>query len=81
MCRAQNGGPPNDRAAEIADMLAIPPLGLEADPSASSRIGECFSTNFPSRPCQRSAASNAFYFVVIASREPPTRTTLYLAAN
>jgi hypothetical protein len=29
MDRAQNDGPSNDRAAEIADMLTIPPLGLE----------------------------------------------------
>ena len=27
MGRTQNGGPRNDRAAEIADMPAIPPLG------------------------------------------------------
>jgi hypothetical protein len=43
MDRAQNDGPANDRAAEIAN---IPPLGLDvlfADPSVRSRIGECIS--------------------------------------
>jgi hypothetical protein len=42
----QNDDPPNDRAAEIADMLTIPPLGLEglfADPSVRYRIGESIS--------------------------------------
>ena len=46
MGRAKNGRPPNDRATEIAAMLAIPPLELEgffADLGVRSRMGECIS--------------------------------------